>query len=98
LFEFLQETKNSKYEISWGKLNIDESAPYQPSLNASIHERKLIKAGRTFFCSELVAKAYKIIKVLETNVASARFYPSSFTSENDDKLKLKKGIELEKEK
>lgn len=31
--------------------------------------------GRTFFCSELVASAYKVIKVLNGNISAAQYWP-----------------------
>ena len=44
-------------------------------------EQRLIAADRTFFCSELVAKAFKILGVLEDDdKSSARFFPSNFSS------------------
>lgn len=52
-------------------------------------EKRLIAADRTFFCSELVAKAFKILGIIEDNdTSSAKFYPSHFSSKYDSFLKL----------
>jgi len=44
-------------------------------------EKRIIAADRTFFCSELVAKAYKILGIMENDdTSSAKFFPSHFSS------------------
>jgi len=44
-------------------------------------ERKFIDEKRTFFCSELVAKACKVLGILEDDsTACSRFMPSSFST------------------
>ena len=45
-------------------------------------EEKLIIEDRTFFCSEHVAKAYKIIGVFDTEVSSTQFWPSTLAGNN----------------
>ena len=56
-----------------------------------------IEEDRTFFCSELIAKAYKVLGVIEDDDQScANFYPSSFSAKSQA-LKLKPGMELEEE-
>lgn len=47
---------------------------------------------RTYFCSELIAKAYKEAGLLRPSVATAAYYPSYFQKKKD--LKLLKGFEL----
>jgi len=47
---------------------------------------------RTYFCSELIAKAYKEAGLLRTSVPTAAYYPSYFQKKKD--LKLLKGFEL----
>lgn len=60
---------------------------------------RLIQDDRTFFCSELVAKAFKTLALIEDDETSCtKFYPSHFTSTGDDFLKLKEGTSLEVEK
>ena len=52
---------------------------------------------RTFFCSELIAKAYKVLGVIEDCKRScANYYPSSFSSKDQD-LELMPGMHLEQE-
>ena len=59
----------------------------------------LFDEGRTFFCSELVAKAFKVMKVIENDKTSCtRFYPKHFSKEGDSFLKLKDGITIDVEK
>jgi len=47
---------------------------------------------RTYFCSELIAKAYKEAGLLRAGVPTASYYPSYFQSKKD--LKLLRGFEL----
>lgn len=77
---FLREVVGNKYGISTSK----------------IMQRKTVKArkgvyiddDRTFFCSELVAKGYKVLGVMEDDDrACSSYYPSSFSTEKND-LKL----------
>ena len=56
--------------------------------------RMYVEEDRTFFCSELVAKAYKVFGVLENKQASSYFLPS--TLENDQQLKFSSGAQLGK--
>lgn len=61
-------------------------------------EKRLIAADRTFFCSELVAKAFKILGILEDDgTSSAKFYPSHFSTKYDSFMKLTKGTSVESE-
>lgn len=42
---------------------------------------KIIEDDRTFFCSELVAKCYKVCNIMQkTDEASSNFLPIDFTS------------------
>ena len=49
---------------------------------------------RTFFCSELVAKAYKVMGIMENDVASSTFLPKDFTKKHDNCLGLTEGVSL----
>ncbi len=52
---------------------------------------------RTFFCSELIAKAYKVLGIIEDDdKASSNFFPGSFSSKSSA-LKFKSGMYLEQE-
>ena len=45
------------------------------------HGYVLIKDDQTFFCSELVAKAWKTVGIMKKeSKASSRFYPKDFAS------------------
>ena len=58
----------------------------------------MISEGRTFFCSELVAKAFKCLGVIEDDETScARFYPHHFASRGDSGMKLTPGTHIEPE-
>lgn len=53
-----------------------------------------IDDDRTFFCSELVAKAYKVLGIMhDDGRASSSFYPSAF-SVKGNMLKMMPGCEL----
>ena len=61
-------------------------------------DRKLIAETRSFFCSELVAKAFKILGVIEnddTNCAS--FFPHHFSAIGDKSFKFTKGTKVQEE-
>ena len=61
-------------------------------------EQRLIAIDRTFFCSELVAKAYKILGILEDdNKSSAKYYPSHFSSKYQNCLKFTEGTSMDSE-
>jgi hypothetical protein len=48
-----------------------------------------VESDRTFFCSELIAKAFKILGVIEDDETSCTmFYPHHFTEKGDSSLKL----------
>ena len=53
-----------------------------------------IQEGRAFFCSELVAKAYKVCGIMQqTDEACSNFLPGDLT-EQKDRLKLVTGAKL----
>ncbi len=57
-----------------------------------------MEEDRTFFCSELIAKAYKVLGVIEDDDKScAKFYPGCFSSKNNNTLRFKPGMNLESE-
>lgn len=49
---------------------------------------------RQFFCSELIAKAYKECGLLATDNACCQFFPADFSKENASKLKLEREAKL----
>ncbi len=57
-------------------------------------EDHMVDKDRTFFCSELVAKAYKVCGVMQpTDQACSNFLPIDFTTESK-RLKLVPGAKL----
>ena len=59
------------------------------------NEEVLFPEDRTFFCSELVAKAFKVIGVIQNDETSCtRFYPKHFSTEGDSFLKLNPGVKI----
>ena len=61
-------------------------------------EERLIAADRTFFCSELVAKAFKILGIMEDDKkSSAKYFPGNFSTKSANTLNLTKGTTIESE-
>ena len=61
-------------------------------------KNELVSSERTFFCSELVAKAFKVLGIIENdNLSSSKFFPVHFTKKNDKMLKLTKGTTIDEE-
>ena len=65
------------------------------------HGYMLIGSNRTFFCSELVAKAWKELGIRKNNAkSSSNFYPKHFASDystNDKYMDLADGVTIDKE-
>ena len=58
----------------------------------------LVGTDRTFFCSELVAKAFKVLGVTQNDKTScAKYYPSHFSIKHDKVLNLNYGTEIKDE-
>ena len=58
----------------------------------------MISEDRTFFCSELLAKAFKCLGIIEDDDTNcARFMPHNFSSRGDKMLKLTPGTTVEEE-
>ena len=65
------------------------------SINVKIDKdgkKKYVAEDRTFFCSEYVAKAYKVLGVFDTQENSSFFLPS--TLEKDEFLEMADGVTL----
>jgi len=60
-------------------------------VNHSNEGTKYVDKERAFFCSEHVAKAYKILNVFDTELSSGKFWPSTLES---DPLPLAKGARI----
>ena len=62
--------------------------------NGEVAKVKLIEDGRAFFCSELVAKAYKTCGIMkQTNEACSNFLPADMSSVKN-RLDLVEGASL----
>ena len=78
----LKEGVGRKYGLSVNKILQKRKETVAPKTGTYIDE------DRKFFCSELIAKAYKVLGILDDNGrASSSYYPSSFSSKDGD-LKL----------
>ena len=92
LEKFLSEAVGLKYGIGGNKLLKKKTEKVENT------ENELINEDRTFFCSELVAKAFKLLGVMENDETScAQFYPHHFSSRGDSFLKLCPGTKIEAE-
>jgi len=40
-----------------------------------------LSKNRSFFCSELIASLYKVMKLLPKNIVSSNYWPGSFSCE-----------------
>ncbi|CAK76973.1 unnamed protein product (macronuclear) [Paramecium tetraurelia] len=88
LREFIKNNLGKEYGLNPGKLlqKVSLIVPQAPQ-----PEDK----QRTYFCSELVAKAYKEMGLLELEKSSTQYFPSDFTAEK--KLQLLQGATLDPE-
>ena len=81
---FVEAVEDKKYEISIGKLLRKVSLmPNETQKNSS---EKLIEENRTFFCSELIAKAFKTLGIFISDKSSASIYPWHFSSKKNLEL------------
>lgn len=65
---------------------------------ADMEKMRLVEQGRAFFCSELVAKAFKCVGLMKpTDEACSNFLPCDFMS-NSGKLQLVDGATLGSER
>lgn len=98
LQKFLSQVVGNKYGLSANKLTRTESVDCTDLGIDKNGEQRLIAADRTFFCSELVAKAYKILGIIEDdNKSSAKYFPSHFSSMYQNALKLTEGTTMDHE-
>ena len=107
---FRKDWKKIYSEIWYRQLDVERSGEMIDKLQKFVNEakgkayslgfhkgKKKVKPGaeQTFFCSELIASAYKVLGLLEEDVPSFRFFPSHFVG--DEKLQMIRG-RLEEEK
>lgn len=105
---FLKEAVGRQYGITASKFfkrksikksNCDLTSndyPQEEEVKASF-ERLFIEEDRTFFCSELIAKAFKVLGIIEDDdKACSQFFPGTFSSKSSC-LKFAPGMYLEPE-
>jgi uncharacterized protein YycO len=52
-------------------------------------QKDKLATDRTFFCSELIAKAFKVLGIIENDTIScANYYPVHFSKQADSTLNL----------
>ena len=79
---FLKEAIGQKYGLG-GKIFRRKTVGHLSN------DRKLIDEERTFFCSELVAKAFKVLGILENDTKScSQYFPHHFSAQGDSILKF----------
>ena len=93
LEKFLSEAVGLKYGLGGGKLMRQKTAKLKET-----ETNQLISEERTFFCSELVAKAFKSLGVIaDDDTSCAKYFPHHFSSRGDSALKLTPGTVIEPE-
>lgn len=98
LEKLLSEAVGKKYGISSNKLTRAKTRKIVDDVDGAEEQKNLIADDRTFFCSELVAKAFKLLYIIEDDERScASFYPSHFSAKKDDYLKLTPGTSIDSE-
>lgn len=84
---FLSDVWGKKYSLSLSKIGkgllmSPTSSFTTPTKRREIrydeNQTSFVSPKRNFFCSELVAKCYKVMGILETNRGSESFYPGDF--------------------
>ena len=94
----MSQVVGNKYELSANKLKRTQSIDVTDLGIDQNGEQRLVAADRTFFCSELVAKAYKILGILENDSkSSSKYFPAHFTTKNQGLLKFTKGTSIDSE-
>lgn len=94
LEQFLKEVNGKSYGFSASHLIKRDTVMIKKRGST---EEKIVEDDRTFFCSELVAKAYKVCGIMApTDEASSNFLPIDFTTEGK-RLKLVPGASLDNE-
>ena len=86
---FRKNACGKKYGLNFTKLMTAKSEAMSQSKQADIHE------DRQFFCSELVAKSYKVLGLMkDLTKSSTRYYPGCFEPGAQVDNDLKPGITL----
>jgi len=86
LEKFLKNARGKKYELD--PLRLLQKYSSTDSVE-NLHENK------GYFCSELIASAYKTLGILPKHISSAQYWPGTFSAENN--LKLENGARFGEE-
>ena len=97
LGKFLDQAQGKEYGLG-GNLLRTKSEKVINDADVEEEDKLIIAEDRTFFCSELVAKAFKILKIIEDDdISCTTYFPAHFGSKHDSKLKLTAGTTIESE-
>jgi len=89
LEQLLEEALGRSYSLDAGKLLRAKT------IVAKGGDRTLVQKDRTFFCSELLAKACKVLGILKNDdISYAKFYPHHFSMKGESFLNLEKGVSI----
>jgi len=83
LEDYIRQTVGNQY-----KINIKDIILHRATTNEALEHRK-------FFCSELVAKAYKLTGLFRHELSCKNFYPANFSTKY--KMSLQMGARLGEE-
>jgi len=79
--KFMMDVDGLDYQLTLSKLfrkkSVDENAEEEVQSSNQEEDKE-----ETYFCSELIATLYKNWKLLDRSIASAQYWPSSFSSKN----------------
>ena len=89
LIQFCQETDGAGYSLG------SYFSTKQTSV-VNLPGERMVDEDRAFFCSELIAKAYKSCNIMKTDLAASKFSPGDF-SQKVNSLKLVEGATLSDE-
>ncbi|CAI2369331.1 unnamed protein product [Moneuplotes crassus] len=84
LGNFVNAVDDRGYDISIGRLLRRRSR--MPTPSEILDEERIVDKSRNFFCSELVAKAYKTLGLLISSKSCTKIYPKHFSSKKSLKL------------
>ncbi|CDW74624.1 UNKNOWN [Stylonychia lemnae] len=87
--DFVQQSVGKKFKVNASKLLRKK---------CESDTQSVIKGDKTYFCSELVASAYKRLGILEYELAASKYWPGDFSQENGEKqVKFLNGAKLGEE-
>ena len=98
LEKFISQAVGLSYGLNAEKLLMrKQTIKMEPGMTKD-NEEKIVDENRTFFCSELVAKAFKVLGVIvDDDTACSQFLPGTFGVKHDNFLKLTDGTSIDGE-